>query len=140
MTIRRRGTPQLRITGAVTVSRELARDEVLGLGELVDTTEFGFSGDAVPVGRLLDEVQASAQFGTVESDDGHYRASIPLTELRRGLLIVEADGGPLPRDRGGPFRLIVPDGRTLCWNVKSVAEIRFTESPEPDSVPDNPPH
>lgn len=140
MTLRRRGAPQLHLSGLVTAPVTLAREHVTALGELVDTEPFGFSGSAVPVQPLLLHAGTSARYGTVESDDGHYSASIPLHDLERGLLIVEDDGRPLPRDRGGPFRLIVPDGRTLCWNVKSVVEIRFTDAPEPDSVPENPPH
>lgn len=130
----------MHLTGLVAAPVEFDRDEVIELSELVDTSPFGFSGMAVPVRPLLEHASASAQFGTVASDDGHYTASIPLADLERGLLILEDGGRALPRDRGGPFRLIVPDGRTLCWNVKSVVEIRFTDEPEPDSVPANPPH
>lgn len=140
MTIRRRGAPTLQLTGLVTAPVSLDRADVTELSDLVDTSPFGFRGSAVPVQPLLAHASEGAAFGTVESDDGHYKASIPLADLQRGLLIVEDDGKALPRDRGGPFRLIVPDGRTLCWNVKSVVEIRFTDVPEPDSVPENPPH
>ena len=130
----------MHLTGLVAAPVAFDRNEVAELSELVDTSPFGFQGSAVAVRPLLEHVSESAAFGTVESDDGHYKASIPLADLERGLLIVEDDGRALPRDRGGPFRLIVPDGRTLCWNVKSVVEIRFTDAPEPDSVPENPPH
>ena len=80
-----------------------------------------------PVAELLDAAEPlpGADHGTVHSADG-YRASIPVTELRRGLL-----------DHG---RLTVPRGRTLCWNVKDVVRIELTEGPRPDSVPENPPH
>ena len=70
------------------------------------------------------------------SGDGHYRASIPLAELQRGGWLLLGQ----PRDAGGPVRLVVEEGRTLCWNVKHVVGLRFTEGPEPDSVPENPPH
>lgn len=140
MTIRRRGAPTLHLTGLVDAPVELDLAQITEMGERVDTRSLGFSGSAVRVGPLLAHAAEKARYGTVESDDGHYKASIPLDDLERGLLIVEDGGRALPRDRGGPFRLIVPEGRTLCWNVKSVVEIRFTDAPEPDSVPENPPH
>ncbi|MDQ3781489.1 MAG: molybdopterin-dependent oxidoreductase [Actinomycetota bacterium] len=97
-------------------------------------------GNSVPVSRLLDEVGAAthASFETASSD---YRASIPLDVVVADGVIVHGDEeGPLDASRGGPFRLLVPDGKTLCWNVKNVARIRLTVGSEPDSVPANPPH
>jgi len=80
------------------------------------------------VGDFLDaaEPHPTADHGTVISRDDDYRASIPLADLRRGLL-----------DEG---RLTIPDGRTLCWNVKDVIRIEVTTGKQPDSVPENPPH
>ena len=80
------------------------------------------------VASLLDAAQPlpGADHGTVIARDDGYRASIPLADLRRGLL---ADG-----------RLTIPEGRTLCWNVKDVVRIEVTRGKQPDSVPENPPH
>lgn len=80
------------------------------------------------VGDLIDAAapHEEADHGTVVSAIDGYRASIPLPELRRGVL---ADG-----------RLTIPDGRTLCWNVKDVVRIEVTTGKEPDDVPENPPH
>lgn len=140
MTIRRRGAPVLHVTGAVEAPATLDHGEVAGLGPLESTTPIGFDGEGVPVASLIDMATPGASHATVESDDGHYRASIPIEDLARGVLVLERNGRPLTRAQGGPFRLVVPDGRTLCWNVKGVVEIRFTYEPEPDSVPENPPH
>jgi DMSO/TMAO reductase YedYZ molybdopterin-dependent catalytic subunit len=97
-------------------------------------------GGAVAVGRLLEEVGA-ATHASVENDDGSYRASIPLPVVRaQGIVVHARDGMDLTEAEGGPFRLVVEDGPTLCWNVKHVARIRLTRGPEPDSVPVNPPH
>ena len=81
-----------------------------------------------PIAGLLDAArpQAGTDHATVHSGDGLYTASIPLADLRRGILF---DG-----------RLVVPDGRTLCWNVKDVARIEVTTGHRPDSVPEDPPH
>jgi len=67
-----------------------------------------------------------ADHGTVFAAGDGYRASIPLAELERGSL---ADG-----------RLTIPGGQTLCWNVKDVVRIEVTVGPQPDDVPENPPH
>ena len=80
------------------------------------------------VASLLDRARprAGADHATVHSADGLYRASIPLTDLRRGALTAG--------------RLTIPDGRTHCWDVKDVARIEVTTGPRPDSVPEKPPH
>ena len=69
------------------------------------------------------------------------RSSIPIDDLRTGGgLAFALDGEPLPDERGGPLRLTVAQGGTLCWNVKDVGELRFTAHREPDSVPAKPTH
>ena len=80
------------------------------------------------VGDLLAQARPrpEADHATVVSALDGYRASIPLDQLATGVL---ADG-----------RLTVPDGRTLCWNVKDVVRIEVTAGKQPDDVPENPPH
>ena len=144
--IRRRVAPQIVVTGLVDAPRTWAWDELGafdgGIPDISSEAE-GFVGEAIPAAAVLAAAvpRPAASHCTVVSDDGHYRASIPLTELReKGWLAFRLDGAPLPRDRGGPIRVIVPQGRTLCWNVKGVVELRLTAGPEPDSIPANPPH
>lgn len=81
------------------------------------------------------EIDPEVTHCSVVSGDGSYTASIPLEDMRDGgvLLVV-------PPSEGGPIRLRVMDGSTLCWNVKDVAELRFTIGKEPDSVPARPTH
>ncbi|HEX4979305.1 MAG TPA: hypothetical protein VFV35_04500 [Acidimicrobiales bacterium] len=80
------------------------------------------------VGDLLDRARPrpGADHATVVSAADGYRASIPVAELRHGVL---ADG-----------RLTIPAGRTLCWNVKDVVRIELTAGRQPDDVPEDPPH
>jgi hypothetical protein len=80
------------------------------------------------VAELLEAAQPlpDADHATVHSGDDAYRASIPIEDLRRGML---TDG-----------RLVIEDGRTMCWNVKDVVRIEVTTGSRPDSVPANPPH
>ncbi len=146
MSIRRRtDEPELRVTGDVAHPRAWTRAELAALpGRIPDlgSEADGFAGEAVPLTLVLDAAEpgSEATHASVESDDGHYRASIPLPELMLGWLAFSLDGEPLPRERGGPLRVVVPQGRTLCWNVKGVTTIRITAGAEPDSVPANPPH
>ncbi len=87
-------------------------------------------GAALPVASVI---ATDLPFVTVASTDGAYTASIPTAELLAGGLL-------LLDDPGGPVRLVVADGTTLCWNVKHVGSLRATPEREPDSVPENPPH
>ena len=95
-------------------------------------------GDALPVGAIL---ETELPWVTVSSADESYRATIPTEQLLRdGLLLVGTASEPLSDDEGGPVRLVVADGDTLCWNVKGVASLQATAEPIPDSVPENPTH
>ncbi len=147
VTIRRRtGAASLEVSGLVGAPRRWSAADLAELPGGVDdlgTLAEGFAGEAVPVGPVIDASRPAgeATHATVVSDDGHYRASIPLPELRsKGWVAIGLDGGPLPRSRGGPLRVVVPQGRTLCWNVKGVVAIELTDGAQPDSVPANPPH
>jgi DMSO/TMAO reductase YedYZ molybdopterin-dependent catalytic subunit len=135
VTIRRRGDEHLEITG---LAGDPVRLSPADLGSRPGVEEDRFPWPALPAAVLLDGLapRPGADHVLVESGDGHYRASIPLAELRRGGWLLVG----VPAGRGGPVRLVVEDGPTLCWNVKHVASLRFTEGPVPDSVPENPPH
>jgi hypothetical protein len=133
VTIRRCGDRRLEILGLASAPGPLEPDDLARMGG-VDPDRF--DAPAVPAGSLLDalDIDPAADHVTVESGDGHYRASIPIGEVRRGGWLLLGEAG------GGPVRLVVEEGRTLCWNVKEVVALRFTQGPEPDSVPENPEH
>jgi DMSO/TMAO reductase YedYZ molybdopterin-dependent catalytic subunit len=143
MTIRSRGAPRVDVSGAVVTPLSWRVEDLDSLPSVdIAAVVPGFSGRAIAASDLLSAsgLPPTADYCSVGSDDGLYRASIPLADLERGWLIYRDGDGPLSRSRGGPFRLVVEVGRTLCWNVKGVAEMRVTMGPEPDSVPENPPH
>jgi hypothetical protein len=122
---------------ARTVTLEVLAEH-LGAIPDIGTIVPGRSGRAVPI-RLL--MSTELPFVTVEAADDGYSASIPTVDLiRGGYLLAGAPGRPLDHGDGGPVRLLVADGSTLCWNVKHVTALRATATPEPDSVPANPPH
>ena len=109
------------------------------VGALVE----GARGEAVPLRALLDlvDLDPAATRCHVFSSDRSYSASIPLDDaVSGGWLAFRLDGQPLPTEFGGPFRLSVAQGTTLCWNVKDVAELRLTAEKQPDSVPERPTH
>jgi len=115
---------------------------ITGLGgaslDSAELAELAADGTTVSVASILDKfpVDPTASHCSVVSTDGSYRASIPIDDLRQGGLLSYA----VPRDLGGPIRLTVTQGSTLCWNVKDVGELRFTQDHEPDSVPAKPSH
>ena len=97
----------------------------------------------VAVASILEHlvIDPAATHCSVVSRDSSYSASIPVDELLGGGWLAYAlDGKPLPAEKGGPFRLTVRQGTTLCWNVKDVGELRFTAGKEPDSIPEKPTH
>jgi DMSO/TMAO reductase YedYZ molybdopterin-dependent catalytic subunit len=136
----------LRVSGHVDHPLRVTMAELSTMPSVVDdaaTVAEGASGRAVRIAEVIEAAAptASATHCTVVGDAGAYRASIPLaTLLTGGWLAFALDGKALPGDRGGPFRLTVAAGDTLCWNVKRVEELKLTDGPEEDDVPANPPH
>ena len=59
--------------------------------------------------------------------DGFASEPVPLAALREGLLVHSQGEAALPREQGGPFRLLIPDGvagaPSACANVKAVVRI-----------------
>lgn len=139
-------TSHLSITGEVSQPQTLTATDMVGMPHAVDDVAReapGATGRAVRVADLIAAATptAAATHCTVISSGGGYRASIPLPELVEGGWLAFASGdGPLPEDAGGPFRLTVAQGTTLCWNVKRVAVLELTAGPVDDDVPENPPH
>lgn len=142
-----RGTsPAVVVTGLVEPDLRVTAHELGALPSVVDDVARyapGAIGRAVRVADILGSTRVGddATHCTVIADGGAYRASIPLDDLRDGGWLAFALGeSALPTERGGPFRLTVAAGTTLCWNVKQVAELRVTAGEEPDDVPEDPPH
>ena len=87
MTLRPRAKPpSLGITGLVEHELVITTDDLAAVpGIIADlgAKAEGFSGEAAPLNVLLDRAQPTNQatHGTVLSDDGHYKASIPLGDL-----------------------------------------------------------
>lgn len=98
----------------------------------------GRRGRAVPVRLLLSTDQP---FVVATDAVGDYIACIPTVDMvHGGHLLVGTSDEPLTHGEGGPMRLIVADGATLCWNVKHVASLEGVPDRVPDSIPANPKH
>ncbi len=63
----------------------------------------------------------------VVAGDGFASEAVPLSVLRKGVLLHSLDDAPLPEGHGGPFRLLIPEDASpepvSCANVKGVAKI-----------------
>lgn len=124
---------QLILSGAVDRPATISSEELESLAGAEDPV------DEVSVALLaaLGEPRPEAAFCSVVSSDEDYTASIPVADLLAGgVLVLQAAGRGTTVGGHGPIRLVVRQGKTLCWNVKDVGELRFTPDKEPDSLPE----
>jgi 2-dehydropantoate 2-reductase len=147
ITVRERTGPGiLRIDGAVIQPLTLDRDALSRLPaahQVADAAELapGRRARGIRVKGLLDlpAPHIGADHVTIHSADGRYAASLTLADAAaHGVLLYEIDGGPLPDQFGGPFRLIAPGLGDLCASVKAVGRIEFTHGAGKDTRPSRP--
>jgi 2-dehydropantoate 2-reductase len=106
----------------------------------VSVMSSGTRGQGVRVKALLEIAtpMIGADHVTFHSADGQFAASLRVKDaVETGILVYARDGQPLPREAGGPFRLITPGLDDLCANVKGVARVEFTVGPGKDTRPSN---
>jgi len=86
-----------------------------------------FRGEGVRVNGLFEIVRPrpEATHATFYGGGG-FAASVGLSEAERGILIYKSRRGYLSEREGGPVRLIIPAGSSLCNNVKSLQRIQVT--------------
>lgn len=140
----------LRVNGSVAASREFSFADLRSLpGQVEDISALipGRSGGAVRLTSVLDAVglQPQADYITVTADDGEFSASVPLLAVAGALLCFREGESPLPREKGGPVRLLIPGaascdlpGVDACANVKFLAEIQLGSGPGQDTRPGTP--
>ena len=127
----------LHVDGQVRTPREFAFADLASLpGQVVDIAALvpGREGGAVTLRSVLDAVGASAAATrvTLESADGKFAQQAPLTALRSAVLVYRLGDRPLPADKGGPIRFLIPNleecnvgGVDRCTNVKALARVRI---------------
>ena len=107
----------------------------------------GRVGGAVTLKAILDRLNPDEELDylTVESTDGGFAASVPLEALRHAIIAYRVGDEPLPRDKGGPLRFLIPDdegcatgGADACANVKFVGTLRLTRGKGKDTRPETP--
>lgn len=100
----------------------------------------GTRGQGVRVRGLLEIATPTigADHVTFHSGDGEFAASLRVKDAAEtGILIYQRDGQALPKDAGGPFRLVTPGLGDLCANVKNVSRMEFTVGLGKDTRPSN---
>ena len=94
-------------------------------------SKLGTSFGGVSVDTLLADVEPKAAF-TMAYSYGGYTTNVPLADLTGGKawVVTEHEGEPLPREHGGPARLLVP--HLYFWkSAKWVAGLRVIDHDEP---------
>jgi len=64
----------------------------------------------------------------VVAADGYISPPVPVSAMLEGVLLHSLDGDPLPQDKGGPIRLLIPGDAGPagpCSNVKAVVRLIF---------------
>lgn len=136
-------TFRLKIEGACAapLALEWSQVDALATGDTLvpDTAALSpkVRGQGVRLAALLAHAQPlPAATHVMVHDDGDYRACLTLAEARASAVLAHRlDGAPLPDDRGGPLRLLVPTSENLCLSVKRVTRIELLTEAAPDTVP-----
>ena len=125
----------LRIEGTTGETRDLGFDDLAALPGQIENVGLlvaGREGGAVALRSVLDLVggPAGARQAMLESSDGTFSQVAPLDALGSALLVYRLGDGPLPADRGGPVRFLIPNleecgaaGVDRCTNVKALGRI-----------------
>ena len=94
-------------------------------------SKLGTSFGGVSVDTLLADVEPAGEFATAYSYGG-YTTNLALGDLTGGKawVVIQHEGEPLPREHGGPVRLLVP--HLYFWkSAKWVAGLRVMDHDEP---------
>jgi DMSO/TMAO reductase YedYZ molybdopterin-dependent catalytic subunit len=94
-------------------------------------SKLGTSFGGVSVDTLLEGIEPMGAY-TMQWSYGGYTTNLPLEEITDGKawVVTEHEGEPLPREHGGPARMLVP--HLYFWkSAKWVAGIRVMDHDEP---------
>ena len=129
---------EITVTGLVERAARLDYEGLAALpGQIADVSQLASDreGVAVRFAAVLDAGGASrdAAFVTLEAE-GDFAASIPLEPVvDQAVIIYGLGNGPLPGDKGGPMRFLIPDPAACgtadvdrCANVKWLQRIELT--------------
>jgi DMSO/TMAO reductase YedYZ molybdopterin-dependent catalytic subunit len=94
-------------------------------------SKLGTSFGGVSVDALLEPAEPLGAYATAYSHGG-YTTNLPVEDLTDGKawVVIEHEGEPLPREHGGPARLLVP--HLYFWkSAKWLAGVRILDHDEP---------
>jgi DMSO/TMAO reductase YedYZ molybdopterin-dependent catalytic subunit len=130
-------TDMIRVDGQVRAPRDFAFADLASLpGQIADVAALvpGREGGAVALRSVLDAVgpSSAATRVTLESSDGKFSQQAPLAALQSAVLVYRLGELPLPAEKGGPVRFLIPNleecnvgGVDRCTNVKALARVRL---------------
>jgi DMSO/TMAO reductase YedYZ molybdopterin-dependent catalytic subunit len=140
-------TPQIeqkdwgfRIDGMVGQEREWTWDEFQALPQedvhtdihcVTKWSKFDTDFRGVSLDTLLEGVDAQGDF-VMQYSYGGYTTNVPLEDLMDGKawVVTQYEGQPLPREHGGPARMLVP--HLYFWkSAKWIAGVRIMDHDEP---------
>lgn len=138
----------LQVRGLVRHAREFTREELRTLPRQVPdvgTRVKGRAGEAVVLAAILEAVvpEEAARFVTLVAEGGQFSASVPLEAVTGALVIHSLDGEPLPADKGGPIRFLIPEAPRCgveaaidaCANIKYLERIELVAEAGRDTRP-----
>ena len=141
---------QLRIEGEVSTPQAFSFSDLTRLpGQIADVGQFipGRDGGGVRLRSLLERVSPadSARYMTLESSDGKFSASLPITAVQDAIVAYRLGDAPLPTKKGGPFRFFIPNVEECavgevdaCANVKFLGRLHLSHEPGRDVRPTSP--
>ena len=136
----------LRIDGMVGAEQEWTWDEFAALPQenvpcdihcVTKWSKLGTSFSGVSLDVLLEAAQPQGAY-TMAYSYGGYTTNVPIADLTgaKAWVVTEHEGAPLPRQHGGPARLLVP--HLYFWkSAKWIAGIRVMDHDEPGFWEDN---
>lgn len=142
----------LRVDGEVAAPVDLSFADLEAMPESVqvlDVSRFNAKrpGDGITLNGLLEHVRptGAATYLTLHASADDFAASIPLQAVRdEGIVVYRLNGQPLPFDKGGPVRFLIPNPAAChtdelddCANVKFVDRIELTAGKGRDTRPDD---
>ncbi len=142
----------LKVDGEVESAVELSFTDLQAMPEsvqVIDVTRFNAKrpGDGITLKGLVEQVKPTdaAPYLTLHASADDFAASIPLDAvLDEGIIVYRLNGEPLPFDKGGPVRFLIPNPAAChtaelddCANVKFVDRIEFTAGKGRDTRPES---
>jgi len=134
MARRQAADPHLRLEGAVSRERSLQPADLDGLPRIEFTggmtcNEAGRKPDrhwtGIPLRALMKLSGADPDIRYINVSSGPYGAAVGIDRADDVLLADLVDGAPITVEQGGPWRLIIPEGRNYD-SVKWVDTIEFS--------------